>query len=140
MNTPLQNVNLTTSEMASSMVEADTEEQGAGEVAHHIHMPNPSLWPLMAGIAVLLTMVFLLALNTAPWLLLVGAVLVITGILGWGLEDPFAPRGVSNVRRLPMTYEEATETGRPTALAERDRKSTRLNSSHLVISYAVFCL
>src|SRR5205807_4731321 len=25
-------------------------------------------------------------------------------------------------------------------LRERDRKSTRLNSSHLVISYAVFCL
>src|SRR5256885_7433533 len=26
------------------------------------------------------------------------------------------------------------------AVAELDRKSTRLNSSHLVISYAVFCL
>src|SRR2546426_7726732 len=26
------------------------------------------------------------------------------------------------------------------AAVERDRKSTRLNSSHLVISYAVFCL
>src|SRR2546426_3520899 len=26
------------------------------------------------------------------------------------------------------------------ATAARDRKSTRLNSSHLVISYAVFCL
>src|SRR2546426_7158647 len=26
------------------------------------------------------------------------------------------------------------------ALIEKDRKSTRLNSSHLVISYAVFCL
>src|SRR2546426_9221198 len=26
------------------------------------------------------------------------------------------------------------------AAAHRDRKSTRLNSSHLVISYAVFCL
>src|SRR5256885_10128599 len=26
------------------------------------------------------------------------------------------------------------------ALERRDRKSTRLNSSHLVISYAVFCL
>src|SRR5256885_2676586 len=25
-------------------------------------------------------------------------------------------------------------------LVDRDRKSTRLNSSHLVISYAVFCL
>src|SRR5256885_8841564 len=29
---------------------------------------------------------------------------------------------------------------RPLRLVWRDRKSTRLNSSHLVISYAVFCL
>src|SRR5256885_7063731 len=29
---------------------------------------------------------------------------------------------------------------RPRAPGDRDRKSTRLNSSHLVISYAVFCL
>src|SRR5256885_9949384 len=28
----------------------------------------------------------------------------------------------------------------PISLGEADRKSTRLNSSHLVISYAVFCL
>src|SRR5256885_12914500 len=28
----------------------------------------------------------------------------------------------------------------PVADVEEDRKSTRLNSSHLVISYAVFCL
>src|SRR5256885_7915317 len=28
----------------------------------------------------------------------------------------------------------------PEAAAREDRKSTRLNSSHLVISYAVFCL
>jgi BON domain len=125
MNTPLQNVDLTTNEIASSMVEADTQEQGAGEVAHHIHMPNPSLWPLMAAIAVLLTMVFLLALNSAPWLLLVGGVLVLIGILGWGLEDPFAPRGVSSVKRLPMTYEEAAETGRPTPLAERVLESAQ---------------
>src|SRR2546426_4168921 len=27
-----------------------------------------------------------------------------------------------------------------TEMGKRDRKSTRLNSSHLVISYAVFCL
>src|SRR2546426_2468201 len=32
---------------------------------------------------------------------------------------------------------EQSERGEPTT---RDRKSTRLNSSHLVISYAVFCL
>src|SRR5256885_6798355 len=29
---------------------------------------------------------------------------------------------------------------RPTRIHALDRKSTRLNSSHLVISYAVFCL
>src|SRR5256885_4680311 len=29
---------------------------------------------------------------------------------------------------------------RPAPWRSRDRKSTRLNSSHLVISYAVFCL
>src|SRR5256885_2076954 len=34
-----------------------------------------------------------------------------------------------------LKYPELTKTG-----ACRDRKSTRLNSSHLVISYAVFCL
>src|SRR5690242_21546308 len=28
----------------------------------------------------------------------------------------------------------------PIAIIERDRKSTRLNSSHMSISYAVFCL
>src|SRR2546426_6251762 len=30
--------------------------------------------------------------------------------------------------------------GRRRVAGQRDRKSTRLNSSHLVISYAVFCL
>src|SRR2546426_1693363 len=39
---------------------------------------------------------------------------------------PEAPGGAGNRRAL---------AGRP-----EDRKSTRLNSSHLVISYAVFCL
>src|SRR3989454_2191268 len=49
-------------------------------------------------------------------------------------------------RRLPMSDETATinveEGGDDVKSARplRDRKSTRLNSSHLVISYAVFCL
>src|SRR5205807_6150495 len=34
----------------------------------------------------------------------------------------------------------APGTNRRTARRIQDRKSTRLNSSHLVISYAVFCL
>src|SRR5256885_7482864 len=38
-------------------------------------------------------------------------------------------------RRLPAAASHARTDG-----VVRDRKSTRLNSSHLVISYAVFCL
>src|SRR2546426_2886100 len=45
----------------------------------------------------------------------------------------FAMRGRSFLRGAPC------ELGRM-ALLSIDRKSTRLNSSHLVISYAVFCL
>src|SRR2546426_11748834 len=40
-----------------------------------------------------------------------------------------------------LTVEQGYEAARLTLLnALADRKSTRLNSSHLVISYAVFCL
>src|SRR5256885_10747642 len=39
--------------------------------------------------------------------------------------------------RRPLAVQLAVGVGRATEL---DRKSTRLNSSHLVISYAVFCL
>src|SRR2546426_8630789 len=46
-------------------------------------------------------------------------------------EYPYAPDSTVAHWMLP----------RPLARGERpDRKSTRLNSSHLVISYAVFCL
>src|SRR5256885_4594914 len=38
------------------------------------------------------------------------------------------------------SYAVSTRGNRRQIRARRDRKSTRLNSSHLVISYAVFCL
>src|SRR5256885_11733427 len=41
-------------------------------------------------------------------------------------------------RKFVLSQIEAT--GSNLVWAELDRKSTRLNSSHLVISYAVFCL
>src|SRR5688500_20030289 len=46
-----------------------------------------------------------------------------------------APAG-SHGRRLPLLLQQLG----PDQELLRDRKSTRLNSSHLVISYAVFCL
>src|SRR5438132_5735583 len=41
---------------------------------------------------------------------------------------------MNDLRDAPITI------GRSSAAASSDRKSTRLNSSHTVISYAVFCL
>src|SRR5256885_10456211 len=45
-----------------------------------------------------------------------------------------APLGNSSINRKDETVERGQN------MAIQDRKSTRLNSSHLVISYAVFCL
>src|SRR2546426_4979448 len=66
-------------------------------------------------------------------------------------SSDLAPRPASHARTRSAAVLRAPRAGRgerpqparsraasgPTA---RDRKSTRLNSSHLVISYAVFCL
>src|SRR5256885_11297857 len=52
---------------------------------------------------------------------------------------PAMDQGILELVMLPLSvrpsFELSTEATSPT-----DRKSTRLNSSHLVISYAVFCL
>src|SRR5256885_3895030 len=56
---------------------------------------------------------------------------------------PWYPGGslIENIK-VVLTQGLAVTGGEPLylLLANRDRKSTRLNSSHLVISYAVFCL
>src|SRR5256885_11023873 len=54
---------------------------------------------------------------------------------------PRRPRRAPGSARRPRRAARPRATPRPAAAARRaDRKSTRLNSSHLVISYAVFCL
>src|SRR5256885_8481158 len=52
-----------------------------------------------------------------------------------GEHPPLARR-----RELPLHVHRGLGVEREHRRAGRDRKSTRLNSSHLVISYAVFCL
>src|SRR2546426_2235047 len=63
--------------------------------------------------------------------------------------DPFDPRRFGPARlqdQLRMHHplhsasESGPQSGQPPTRILTDRKSTRLNSSHLVISYAVFCL
>src|SRR5688500_19198267 len=55
-----------------------------------------------------------------------------TGRYFWGLRNVNTLTGLD--ASAPMLLEAKTPTH------AEDRKSTRLNSSHLVISYAVFCL
>src|SRR5256885_12272748 len=63
------------------------------------------------------------------------------------LSNPYVPRAdwglatydVRHMSAVTATYELPFGHGRR-FLGGEDRKSTRLNSSHLVISYAVFCL
>src|SRR5205807_4026947 len=51
------------------------------------------------------------------------------------------PAGVDSFRAAKEVFDTIDERSpRPLARPRTDRKSTRLNSSHLVISYAVFCL
>src|SRR5690606_32049010 len=51
------------------------------------------------------------------------------------------PQEISAGNRWRLLMAVAVATGRPTMTkGERDRKSTRLNSSHVKTSYAVFCL
>src|SRR5205807_2918772 len=64
-----------------------------------------------------------------------GAVLAMVGSAGANV-----PGGEYNMAVIPRQPGSAFKMFTYTAAIESDRKSTRLNSSHLVISYAVFCL
>src|SRR3989440_3312775 len=54
-------------------------------------------------------------------------------------QGPFPSHGGSSSRPL-LVFSDCREAGRRQIVRGRDRKSTRLNSSHDQISYAVFCL
>src|SRR5256885_13937787 len=64
----------------------------------------------------------------------VGRVMHDAVIVGGGLAGLSCAVALAQSGLRPLVLERAGELG------GRDRKSTRLNSSHLVISYAVFCL
>lgn len=75
---------------------AATEDQGifdlAAEGEGHIHLPNPSFWPIILSAALLLCMVGFLFIDSSPWILVIAIPLVLVAILGLGLEDPMAPQ------------------------------------------------
>src|SRR5256885_12842457 len=68
-----------------------------------------------------------------------------TEIYTLSLHDalPISPVSATDPPSGKISYSSASKSVSGTSILSqilRDRKSTRLNSSHLVISYAVFCL
>ena len=117
MDTSLQNTSLTEDEMTMT-AQAVQEAELAEDEEAHIHLPNGSLWPIIVGVAILVTMVGFVFINTAYWITVIGAVFVFIGIMGWALEDPMATHG-EHVKpgEYSATFEEAASTGKPTPLA-----------------------
>ncbi len=90
MDSSLQHASLAVDD--TSLVTEHAAVEGA-EGEHHIHLPNPSLWPFLLSAAVLVAVTGLLFLPGNPWLTIVALPFVIVGILGWALEDPMvAPK------------------------------------------------
>src|SRR5256885_8768175 len=61
-------------------------------------------------------------------------------VLVWLLFAPSIPEKKLRRELKPENYASLISKTQGICNAKIDRKSTRLNSSHLVISYAVFCL
>jgi hypothetical protein len=65
-----------------------THQEGDLEEAEpHIHLPNPSLWPVLLGLAIAIAMGgFILS----PFLSILALIFVLICALGWAIEDPMA--------------------------------------------------
>ncbi len=119
MDTSLQNTSLTEGEMTLP-AQAAQEAEPAGVEEAHIHLPNGSLWPIILGISILVTMASFVFINTVYWVTVIGAVFVFISIMGWALEDPNATHGEhAKPGEYSATFEEAASTGKPTPLAAK---------------------
>lgn len=88
METSLQGTHPMTNQLQPSLSVQQEANEELEAKEHHIHLPNPSIWPLILTLAIFITIIGLLFIPDAPWLAVIGAPLILVGILGWGLEDP----------------------------------------------------
>ena len=96
-NTPYR-AGLTSDEYLASSQESDIEVEEEDEVKPHIHLPNPSLWPVIVSVAIALAIIGLLISSTTIALVVIAVPLLLIGIIGWAIEDPMEP--------LPEVYVE----------------------------------
>src|SRR5438876_2125878 len=67
------------------------QEGDVEEAEPHIHMPNPSYWPLLLSLAIAVAIGGFLFISSFPWIALIALPFVLICILGWALQDPMAP-------------------------------------------------
>jgi hypothetical protein len=67
-------------------------EDDVEEAEPHIHMPNPSYWPILLSIAIAIAISGLLFISSFPWIFIVALPFVLIFIVAWGVEDPIAPK------------------------------------------------
>lgn len=131
MEASLQSTHLPAHELSDSLAEEQIEQE------HHIHLPNPSLWPFILSIAILVTIAGFLFLPTDPWLSVVGAPFVLVGILGWALEDPMASPFDAAVEAYRYQYDPKITSQQVLEMAEATVDRTVTVSSTAYSSHPV---
>ncbi|HEX7735177.1 MAG TPA: BON domain-containing protein [Ktedonobacteraceae bacterium] len=148
MNTPLTSTSMTEEELGSSA--GNTEEELLEEEEAHIHLPGPSLWPVLLTVAIVLVFVGVILFGTpghdqaaglAPWFIFIGLPCVLIGIMGWALENPHggAAHGASaRGGRFATSFADASITGKPTVFAEQvlDQAEAAVESTVTISSTA----
>src|SRR2546425_9672603 len=119
MDTSLQNTSLTQDELSMPSLAEQEAEHTEGEGAH-IHLPNGSLWPIILGVAILVTMAGFVVINAFPWITIIGFIFVFIAIMGWAMENPMATHEEEvKPGEYSTSFAEAAVTGKPTPLAEK---------------------
>jgi hypothetical protein len=75
----------------SGVYEPVEQEDDVEEAEPHIHLPNPSYWPVYLSFFIAVAIAGFLFISSVPWISIIALVGVLICILGWGLEDPMAP-------------------------------------------------
>ena len=105
MDNSLQNAQVVTDKVTNNIHNTTAvhhEAESAGEEGgHHIHLPSPSLWPLILSAAILVAIAGLLFMPDYPWVTVIAVPFILLGILGWALEDPMAHK-----QQPVLVYEE----------------------------------
>ncbi len=107
MDTSLQNTRIIDDQLAHPASPDVDEAQEEDEVESHIHLPGPSYWPIVLSVAILITITGIFSISSIPWITIGGLVLVLIGIMGWGLEDPMAKTHNQAPIARPFTSPEA---------------------------------